>query len=68
MRDGLQNAGCDLKGQLPNVQYTVYYHACTTSQKHWRNGAQVKDAITEAHLQADKALLGSKSGFMGLGR
>jgi len=36
-------------------------------QKHWRAGTQIKNSITEAHLQADKALLGNNSGFMGLG-
>ena len=40
---------------------------CGLIQKHWKGGAQVKDAVTEAYLQADKTLLTPRSGFLGLG-
>lgn len=35
--------------------------------KSWKNGAFVKEATTEAYLQADKKLLTPKGGFMGMG-
>lgn len=46
---------CRCRKQLP-TPLTPFTLSHSPTQKYWRNGAFIKDATTEAYLQADKHL------------